>query len=107
MNNLRRMDGRLLADLFKLKEKPLELTLISDGGHAWLKVSKNLFNKTNRKMRHISCYSYEDDKNYYLEEDVDATNYIQNLKELNFRFNISEIDDGEYSSIRNLKRVAI
>ena len=57
-------------------------------------------------MRHISCYSYEDDTNYYLEEDVDATNYIQNLKELNFKFNISEIDDGKYSSIRDLKRVA-
>ena len=24
MNNFRKMDGRLLADLFKLKEKPLE-----------------------------------------------------------------------------------
>jgi hypothetical protein len=38
---------------------------------------------------------------YYLEEDVDATNYIQNLKELIW-FNISEIDDGEYSSNEEL-----
>ena len=90
-----------------MSNEKIELTFISDSGHAWLKVSKDLFNRTNRKMRHISCYSYEDDKNYYLEEDVDATNYIQNLKELSFRFNISEIDDGEYSSIRDLKRVAI
>ena len=88
-------------------DKKIELAFISDSGHAWLKVSKDLFNRTNRKIRHISCYSYEDDKNYYLEEYVDSTNYIQNLKELNFRFNISEIDDGEYSSIRDLKRVAI
>ena len=90
-----------------MSDEKIELTFISDSGHAWLKVSKDLFNRTNRKIRHISCYSYEDDKNYYLEEDVDATNYIQNLKELNFRFNISEIDDGEYSSIRDLKGVAI
>ena len=90
-----------------MSDGKIELAFISDSGHAWLKVSKDLFNRTNRKIRHISCYSYEDDKNYYLEEDVDATNYIQNLKELNFRFNISEIDDGEYSSIRDLKRVAI
>ena len=90
-----------------MNDKKIELTFICDGGHAWLKVSKDLFNRTNRKMRHISCYSYEDDTNYYLEEDVDATNYIQNLRELNFKFNISEIDDGEYSSIRDLERVAI
>jgi len=28
-----------------------------DGGHAWLKVSKKLFNKTNASIEHISQFS--------------------------------------------------
>ena len=27
-----------------------------DGGHAWLKVSKDTFNRTNLTMRSISCF---------------------------------------------------
>ena len=38
-----------------------------DSGHAWLKVSKDLFNKTNASIEHISQFSYEDNNNYYIE----------------------------------------
>jgi hypothetical protein len=80
---------------------------ICDAGHAWLKVSKDMFNRTNRTIRHISSYSYQDDEFYYLEEDVDALNYINNLKDQNVSLRTREIDDGVISPVRNLERVAI
>jgi len=84
-----------------MKNKTLILNYHSDGGHGWIKVAKDLFNKTNRTMKDISCYSYQDDDNYYLEEDCDATNYLNNLKEQNITFYLTEICDGDYSEIRN------
>ena len=74
-------------------------------GHAWLKVSKDTFNRTNLTMRSISCFSYHDNKNYYLEEDVDATLYLNNLKDQKINYSFIEVDDGDYSPIRNLPRV--
>ena len=82
------------------------LTMHEDGGHAWLKVSMEFFNRTNRTMNSISCYSYEDKTNYYLEEDVDATLYLQNLKDQDIKINIHYLDDGDYSPIRDLCRVS-
>ena len=76
-----------------------------DGGHAWLKVSKDIFNKTNMSNRKISSFSYHDNKNYYLEEDVDATLFINNLKAQNIKYSFIYVDDGDYSRIRNLPRV--
>ena len=76
-----------------------------DGGHAWLKVSKDLFNRTNLTVKHISLFSYHDNNNYYLEEDCDATMYLNNLKEQGIKYSFINIDDGDYSRIRNLPRV--
>ena len=85
--------------------KDLIFYLHQDGGHAWLKVSKDTFNRTNLTMRHISSYSYHDNKNYYLEEDVDATLYLNNLKDQKINFSFIYVDDGDYSPIRHLPRV--
>ena len=76
-----------------------------DGGHAWLKVSKKLFNKTNANIEHISQFSYEDNNNYYLEQDCDATMYLNNLKDQGIKYSVINIDDGDYSRIRNLPSV--
>jgi len=81
------------------------LTFYRDGGHGWLKVSKDFFNRTNRTMKHITCYSYQDNKYYYLEEDLDATLYLKNLEVEGIKINLSFKDDGNYSPIRNLQRV--
>ena len=64
------------------------------------------FNRTNRTMNSISRYSYEDETNYYLEEDVDATLYLQNLKDQDIKVNINHLHDGDYSPIRDLSRVS-
>ena len=77
-----------------------------DGGHAWLKVSKDLFNKTNASIEHISRFSYEDNNNYYLEEDCDATMYLNNLKKQGIQYSFIIIDDGDYSPIRELERIS-
>ena len=76
-----------------------------DGGHAWLKVSKDTFNRTNLTMRSISCFSYHDNNNYYLEQDVDATAYLKNLNDQNIKYSFIDVDDGDYSPIRNLPHV--
>ena len=83
----------------------LILYFYQDGGPAWLKVSKDTFNRTNLTIRSISCFSYHDNKNYYLEEDVDATLYLNNLKDQKINYSFIEVDDGDYSPIRNLPRV--
>jgi len=93
-----KMKNQLIQDAY--------LTMHEDGGHAWLKVSMEFFNRTNRTMRSISRYSYEDKTNYYLEEDVDATLYLQNLKDQDIKINIHYLDDGDYSPIRDLCRVS-
>ena len=85
--------------------KDLILYFHQDGGHAWLKVSKNIFNKTNISNHKISSFSYHDNKNYYLEEDIDATFYLKNLKAQNIKYSFIYVDDGDYSRIRNLPRV--
>jgi hypothetical protein len=77
-----------------------------DGGHAWLKVSKKLFNKTNANIEHISQFSYEDNNNYYLEQDCDATMYLNNLKEQGIKYSFINIDDGRYSPIRYLNSIS-
>ena len=77
-----------------------------DGGHAWLKVSKKLFNKTNASIEHISRFSYQDNNNYYLEQDCDATMYLNNLKEQGIKYSFINIDDGDYSPIRKLERLS-
>lgn len=77
-----------------------------DSGHAWLKVSKDLFNKTNASIEHISRFSYEDNNNYYLEEDCDATMYLNNLKDQGIQYSFITIDDRDYSPIRKLERIS-
>ena len=42
---------------------------------------------------------------HYLEEDVDATLYLNNLKDQNINFSFIYVDDGDYSPIRHLPRV--
>tara|TARA_R100000654_G_scaffold2648_1_gene9730 strand:- start:1 stop:309 length:309 start_codon:yes stop_codon:yes gene_type:complete len=76
-----------------------------DGGHAWLKVSKDTFKRTNKHMYKITTFSYHDNKNYYFEEDIDATFYLKNLKAQNIKYSFIYVDDGDYSPIRNLPRI--
>lgn len=85
--------------------KDLTFIFHEDGAHGWLKVPKDLYNRTNLTVKHISCYSYHDNDNYYLEEDCDATMYLKNLDHQNIKHSLNIVYDGDYSFIRNLPRV--
>ena len=65
MKNLNSLTKIIKGEILKMQD--LILYFHQDGGHAWVKVSKDTFNRTNLTMRHISTFSYHDNKNYYLE----------------------------------------
>ena len=57
----------------KLDSSDAEMFWIEDPAHAWLKVPKDLFEAYDITA---STYSYQDDSYVYLEEDCDATLFI-------------------------------
>ena len=57
----------------KLDSSDAEMFWIEDPAHAWLKVPKELFEAYDITA---STYSYQDDSYVYLEEDCDATLFI-------------------------------
>ena len=78
-----------------------------NAGHGWLEVSKELYRNI-MKERILSNYSYEDNNNYYLEKDCDASDFLRvykGEKSLIWNESIIEIDDGDSSFIRDLKRI--
>ena len=82
----------------------IKLDFISDSGHAWIKVNKNIFKKYNIDIKKISNYSYKDDNHYYLEEDCDAIYFINELKKRNVEISIYE-NMVEETHIRSLNRI--
>ncbi len=91
---------RDLKILEKLNGKTIEIDYIQDSGHGWLKIPKNLSFGLK-----FSRYSYEDEKNLYLEEDLDMGKYIQFLKKHNITVKCNEIIYNGNCYIRNLKRI--
>lgn len=89
-----------------LKEK--NYTFHSDAGHAWLEVSRDDVIKAG-VYKDITAYSYKDNENFYLEEDLDAFTYLSkvygkdNIAEM--REHINQVYDGDYSWIRGLKHI--
>ena len=73
-----------------------------DAGHGWLEVELNELKELGIE-KEISQFSYQKDDKVYLEEDCDVTVFIK-AKKINpndFNSFIEEIDDGDYSKIRN------
>ena len=56
-------------------------SFLSDGGHGWLKVSKDRLSKLNL-LDKISPYSYMRGNFVYLEEDCDLSLYVDTLLKL-------------------------
>ena len=72
----------------------------SDAGHGWLKVSIDELKRL-KLMDKISPYSYRKGNYAYLEEDSDASQFINLKKALKEKFKYNEVDDGGSSPIRN------
>jgi len=82
----------------------MELIFYSDPSHGWIKVSFDLLNKFNL-IDKISKYSYVSLNNHeaYLEEDCDASLFIESLKSNNITYNIKENLTDDRSFIRGLR----
>jgi hypothetical protein len=78
-----------------------------DSGHGWLAARKEQVVVTGLSPKSFTSCSYIDSEGtLYLEQDLDATTFVNAAKTLGLNLIISSVDDGEYSKIRNLSRVA-
>lgn len=81
-----------------------EYTFHFDAGHGWLEVDKKELTDLGI-VNAISNYSYKKDGKVYLEEDCDASLFIQKLEEATRQtFKAKEVDDGDRSPIRQYQR---
>ena len=77
----------------------LKLEFYSDPSHGYLKVPKSLLRELGISDK-ISTYSYETLSFAYLEEDCDATLFIETLKELGIAVEIKEISTEDELELR-------
>ena len=85
-------------------KKTQKLKLYIDPGHAWLKVS--LWDLKQLKIdNQITSYSYIDpnEKDIYLEEDVDMKTYLNSLESHGLNYVIEENVTNNQSIIRSYK----
>jgi len=82
-----------------VKDQTLEIDLIADSGHAWLKVPKSLSFDLDYSM-----FSYQDANFLYLEEDRDLGIFIQELKKHDIKYSYKEIIYNDECFIRDLMR---
>ena len=82
-----------------VKDQTLEIDLISDPSHGWLKIPKSLSFDLDYSM-----FSYQDAKNLYLEEDRDLGLFIQELKKHDIKYSYNEIIFDNECFVRDLMR---
>ena len=82
------------------KRDELPYKWIIDIGHAWLQVSKREYELNGFQA---SAYSYQDDTYVYLEEDMDASNYL-NLYQPNPK-HIPEVRYKGLCPVRQMTRI--
>lgn len=76
-----------------------------DGGHGWLEVPIGTLLNVGLMPSEFSAYSYQDSRNVYLEEDVDAATFARIWETVHGAFSTTPQDDGERSFIRELPRI--
>jgi hypothetical protein len=76
----------------------------SDPSHGWLRVPKYLV-KDLLGLDLITKYSYENNDWLYLEEDQDATNFLNRLNQLSIKYSIKTSLSNKPSHIRNFKHI--
>ena len=79
-----------------------KLTFYADAGHGWLKVARADLDALDIAHR-ITPYSYERGQWVYLEEDCDATTYLEAAKAAGYVINITE-KYSDQSTIRHFPR---
>lgn len=69
--------------------RPRSFTFFSDPGHGWLKVRRNDLKRLNLEHK-ISYCSYERKGYVYLEEDGDASLFIESMRAAHWQFTIQK-----------------
>lgn len=77
----------------------------SDPGHGWLEVPETDLAALGMKKRDFSSYSYQKDEVLYLEEDDDASKFINRYKEIHGDFKYTVQDYNDEAPIRNYRRI--
>lgn len=80
--------------------KQLRLICHSDPGHAWIQVSKTLLKELEIENQ-ITAYSYMDENNGYLEEDLDFGVFAKAAKQQGYELTLQE-KYKENTPIRNM-----
>lgn len=80
-----------------------EFVFYSDAGHAWVEVPMDLVKELGIADK-ISAYSYRKGDNAYLEEDCDASLFINALQKAGMDFKFQEHYMGQHAVIRNYKQ---
>lgn len=70
-----------------------------DPSHGWLKVPLTLLNELGIGKQ-ISQYSYINKENAFLEEDCDASIFIDSMKEKGYKISLNEFHTNNSSKIR-------
>jgi len=68
-------------------KKQLNLTFIDNESHCYLRVNKETFFQFKLNGSEFSKYSYYHNNNFYLEEDCDATKFINIVKNKGYKIN--------------------
>lgn len=83
--------------------KTLKLTFHTDAGHGWLKVNRADIDALGIADQ-ISRYSYQKGDYAYLEEDCDASRFLEAAKAAGWILNMRDQNCAGYSSIRHFDR---
>lgn len=69
----------------------MTLTFIETPGHGYLKVSKTQFLKSGADKHKVSGYSGLGKSHLYLEEDCDASYFLNHLRNVGIKYTINEV----------------
>ena len=83
----------------------MTFTFHYDAGHGWLEVSKDVLPTVGLTEDDFSGYSYKNDNNLYLEEDMDAHTFVKSWEIKHGDIKVKQRDNGNSSPIRNLAKV--
>ncbi|HBO18235.1 MAG TPA: hypothetical protein DD612_01140 [Methylophilaceae bacterium] len=78
----------------------LLIEYIQDPSHGWIKVPKNLCDGLK-----FSEFSYQFQEMYFLEEDLDASLFLDTLDQNQIKYEFKEIIFNDLSSIRRYERI--
>lgn len=83
--------------------KTLKLTYYTDAGHGWLKVNRAELDALGISDK-VSAYSYQKGDFAYLEEDCDASLFMDAAKAAGWTLNMIGKNCANYSTIRQFER---